>query len=94
MSVALAVTPASGSITAKSTVVRIDVTGGNPDVTARLKLTASGQTTLISPSDFRPSSDGNHTWFSVMFPAAGSWTATLYKSSDDTSLATLGITVA
>lgn len=93
MTAALSITPASGSITAKNTVCRIDVTGADESIKQRIKLTATGQTTLTSPSDFYPNDAGTQQWFSVMFPAAGTWTATLYKVSDDSSLATLAITV-
>jgi len=90
---ALAVTPASGSITAAATVVRVDVTGGNPDARQRVKAECTGAETLVS-HEFSPSSDGNHSWFSIMFPVAGSWTLTLYDTSDDSTLATLAVTVA
>lgn len=95
MSAALSITPASGSITAKNTICRIDVTDADESITQRLKIEKTGETTLVGPSDFNPSDDGKHTWFSVMFPSAGTWTAVLYESDDEESeLATLSITVA
>ena len=93
MAAALSITPASGSITAKQTVCRIDVTGATETITQRIKITKTGEDDLVGPSDFNPSNDGTHSWFSIMFPSAGSWTATLYKVSDDSTLATLAITV-
>ena len=93
MAAALAVTPASGSITARSTFVRVDVTGGDKTVRQRIKAELDGEDTLVS-HEFEPNSDGLHSWFNVMFPAAGSWTMTLYATSDDSELATASVTVA
>ena len=93
MVAALSITPASGSIVAKQTVCRIDVTGATESITQRIKIEKDGEDTLVGPSDFNPSNDGTHSWFSITFPSSGSWTATLYKTSDDSSLATLAITV-
>lgn len=93
MAAALAVTPASGSITAAHDFVRVDVTGGDETVRCRIKAEADGAETLVS-HEFQPSNAGKHTWDNVMFPAAGSWTLTLYQTSDDSSLATLAVTVA
>jgi hypothetical protein len=92
MSAALAVTPASGSINAKKDFVRIDVTGADPTIRHRVKAECSGQATLVS-HEFQPSSDGNHTWFNVMFPADGSWTLTLYNTANDATVITAAVTV-
>lgn len=92
MSAALAVTPASGSITAAKDFVRIDLTGGDETVRQRIKAEATGEETLVS-HEFQPSNSGDHTWFNVMFPAAGTWTLTLYATEDDSTLATASVTV-
>lgn len=92
MSAALAVTPASGSITAAKDFVRVDLTGGDETVRQRIKAEAAGEATLVS-HEFQPSNDGLHTWFNVMFPAAGTWTLTLYATEDDSTLATASVTV-
>jgi hypothetical protein len=92
MSAALAVTPASGAIEAIEDVVRIDVTGGDPEIRQRIKATKTGEDDLVS-HEFQPSSDGKHSWFSIMFPAAGSWTLTLYNTANDETLATAAVTV-
>lgn len=92
MSAALAVTPASGAIHAKQDFVRIDVTGGDETIRQRIKATKSGEDDLVS-HEFQPSDDGTHSWFNIMFPAAGSWTLTLYKTADDSTLATAAVTV-
>lgn len=91
MAAALAATPASGSITSVVSAVRVDLTGGDPTVAAYIQST-DGTITLRSPA-FQPSSDGKYSWFNVIFPNSGTWTTTLRKSSDDTQLATLSLTV-
>lgn len=92
MAAALAVTPASGSITARQTFCRIDVTGGDKTIRQRIKAELAGEDTLVS-HEFQPNSDGLHSWFNIMFSAAGSWTLTLYNTDDDSTLATAGVTV-
>lgn len=89
---ALAVTPASGSINAKKDFVRVDVTSADQTLRQRVKAELAGAETLVS-HEFQPSSDGKHSWFNVMFPAAGSWTLTLYNTDGNGSLATLAVTV-
>jgi hypothetical protein len=89
---ALAVTPASGSITALVDVVRIDVTEADPTIRQRIKAVLAGQDTLRS-HEFQPSSDGKHTWFNITFPVDGTWALTLYNTSGEASLATLSVTV-
>ena len=108
MTVVLAVTPASGSITAKKTVCRVDVTGAPTNTT-------TGYDTAKYPSEpaiqyyilvdapagtddgksylFTPSSDGKHTFNNYTFPIAGSYTLRLRDASDDLDKATLSVTV-
>ena len=88
---ALAVTPASGSINARKDFVRVDVTSADPNIRQRIKATLTGAETLVS-HEFQPSSDGKHSWFNVMFPAAGAWTLTLYNTDGNGALATLAVT--
>jgi hypothetical protein len=101
MSVALAITPASGSIEAKKTACRINVTGapsnrppnltgGQFTYTIRARKTGSDD---LTSHVFAPSSDGLHTWDNVIFPAAGTWTVTLRDTSDDSQEATLSVVV-
>lgn len=107
MVAALVLTPASGSITAVKTAVKISVTGGSandltaynsalypssPEIKQYIRATATGQPTLKSHV-FTPATGGTAEWNGVIFPAAGSWTVTLRKASDDTQLATASITV-
>lgn len=71
-------------------VIASDVTENESNGSQRLHyltLTASGETTLRS-QNFA----GDWTWDGIIIPAAGSWTATLVKASDDSSVATLAIT--
>ena len=89
---ALAVTPASGSINAKKDFVRVDVTGAGQTVRQRVKAELAGAETLVS-HEFQPSGDGKHSWFNVMFPAAGTWTLTLYTTSNDASVTTASVVV-
>jgi hypothetical protein len=89
---ALAVTPASGSINARKDFVRVDVTDADPTARQRVKAECAGEDTLVS-HEFQPSHDGKHTWFNVMFPADGSWTLTLYKTADDSTVTTASVTV-
>lgn len=91
MAAAVAITPASGSITAKMTACRVNVTGAEDNDAATfnasnspsedaivyyLKATAAAQLDLNSPR-FTPSSDGKYEWNSLIFPAAGTWHLTL-----------------
>ena len=93
MSAAISVPPASGSINAKKDFVRVDVTGADPTIRQRVKAELAGAETLVS-HEFQPSSDGKHSWFNVMFPDDGTWTLTLYATSNNASKATLSVTVA
>ena len=100
---ALAITPASGSITAKKTVCRINVTGASanraPDNTGG----AYAYYLLIdSPAGvddgksyaFNVGADGKHEFNNYVFPAAGSYTVRLRDASNDTDVTTLAVTVA
>jgi len=103
----IAITPVSGSITHASTVCRIDVTAAedNDDTAYNAALYPASPALvyylLIDGSDddgksyaFTPASDGTHTFNNYIFPAAGSYTVRLRDSSDDSDIATLGVTVA
>lgn len=105
---AVAVTPASGSITHLDTVVRVTcsaaanntATGydaavypGKPQVGYYFKFAKTGQDSLKSPV-FSTNADGVAEWDSVLIPAAGTWTLTLNKSADDTVAATASVVVA
>ena len=89
---ALAVTPASGSVNARKDFVRVDVTGADPTARQRVKAVLAGAETLVS-HEFQPSSDGKHSWFNVMFPNAGTWTLTLYKTDGTVTVTTLAVVV-
>jgi hypothetical protein len=112
----LAITPASGSITAARTVCRVDVTeaplnddtaydgteGGSPGTPAQYpaspeiryyiafleSATEYGRSYVFAPNG------GKHTFNNYIFPHAGSWTVNLNKVSDDSTEATLAVTVA
>lgn len=98
----IAITPASGSITAKVSACRIDITGAEdnrpPDNTGG----AFGYYLLIdAPAGvddgksygFNVSSDGKHTFNNYVFPAAGSYTVRLRDAVGDGDIATLAVTV-
>lgn len=108
MSVAIAITPASGSITAKSTVCRIDVTGADvndataynsavyptePPFVYHLLIDAPAGTDDGKSYTFTPNADGNHTFNNYIFPAAGSWTIRLRNNATDADAVTLAVTV-
>jgi hypothetical protein len=110
MSAAVAIVPASGSITHLKDACEITCTGVNsntttgydntkypasPAVAAFFKLSASGQPTLKSPV-FSTNAAGLGAWpGSVVFPAAGTWTLELINAADGTTvLATAAVTVA
>ena len=108
MTATLAITPASGSITAAQDACRIDVTGADqnddtaydvneypasPAFVYQIRARATGQDDLLSP-EFGVNETGGFSWPEVMFPAAGSWTVTLRDTSDDSQVATLAVTVA
>jgi hypothetical protein len=62
-----------------------------PQLTYYLEATASGEDALRSHV-FAPNG-GAHQWNNLIFPAAGSWTVALRDASDDSSVASVGVTV-
>lgn len=108
MSAALAITPASGSITAKKTVCRINVTGAalndataydatkyptEPAVKYYLLIDAPAGTDDKKSQVFSPAPDGKFEFNNFIFDVAGSWTVRLRKAADDSDAATLAVTV-
>lgn len=107
MTVAIAITPASGSVIAKVSACRINVTGANDndpttyDVAAiptedpipfRLVAVKSGIDSLVS-HEFNVSADGEHTWDDVIFPIDGTWSLRLVDQRTDSNAATLSVVV-
>lgn len=99
----LAITPASGSITAKLTTCRIDITDAAdnraPDNTGGdykyyLLIDAPAGTDDGRSYYFNVSADGAHTFNNYVFPAAGSYTVRLRDAADDSDVTTLSVTVA
>jgi hypothetical protein len=90
---------ATGTVVNKLTFAHISVTGVDDNDSDGLEkryylqATLAGQDTLRSHV-FGPSSDGKHTWDNVMFPVAGAWSVTLRGVEDDSTVATLALTVA
>lgn len=108
MAAALAIVPASGSITAKKTVCRVNVTGADPNTLTGYDDTKYPSSPAIkyyllfdAPAGtddkksyvFTTSSDGKHEFNSFVFDAAGTWTIRLRDSADDSDAATLSVTV-
>lgn len=107
MAAALAITPASGSVTATVSACRIDVTGADQnDDTAydADKYPASPEIRYYITSElsgvergrshvFSPNG-GKHEWNGYIFPEAGSWTLRLKNAATDADVATLAVTVA
>lgn len=108
MAAAIAITPASGSITAKSTVCRVNITGADantstgydaddypqkPAIVYYLLFDAPDGTDDGRSYTFTPAADGTHIFNNYTFPAAGSWTVRLRDSADDSDAATLAVTV-
>lgn len=99
MAAALAITPASGSITATVSACRINVTGASPNAADgsekryRIVASATGVDNLNS-HEFNVNG-GKHEWNNLIFPEAGSWTVDLVDLTDsDNVVATLAVTVA
>lgn len=107
MTAAVAIVPASGSITHAQTACEVTATGltindstayditkypTEPAVTYYLRLAATGQQTLKSPV-FAPSPAGAAEWHDVIIPAAATWTLTVCKVSDDSVIATASVVV-
>lgn len=107
MSAALAITPASGSIVAKSTACRVNVTGADvsdmslydaevyptaPGIRYYLSFEKSGSDSGKSQV-FEVAADGSFEFNSYIFPSDGSWTLHLRKASDNSSVVSIGVTV-
>jgi hypothetical protein len=103
----LAIVPASGSITATRTVCRVSVADApandtaeydpliyptSPEITYYIAFLVSGveqgRSYVFAPNG------GSHVFNNYIFPSAGSWTVNLNKVSDDSTEATLAVTVA
>ncbi len=99
MAAAITARSATGTVVNKLTFAHIQVTGASSNTAAGaerryyLQATKSGQDTLRSHV-FGPSHDGKHTWDNVLFPVAGAWSVTLRDVADDSTIATLALTVA
>lgn len=108
MSASVAISPASGSITAVLTVCRVTCAGvsentltgysasiypSSPEVKCYFKLSATGEDDLVGPV-FSTNADGVGAWDNVIIPAAGTWTLDLVNTADDSVLATASVTVA
>lgn len=107
MAASITITPASGSVIAVVTAARITVAGADDNdsstydedelpteesIPYRLVASATGEQDLVS-HEFVVSADGNHTWDNVVFPDDGSWTIDLIDQRDDSTAATLAVTV-
>jgi len=107
MAAAVAISPVSGSITAKLTACQVSCSGVSnndsgafdstkyptePQILYYFKLSASGQPTLKS-NPFSTNKDGKAEWHNVLFPAAGSWTLDLNKVTGDSNVVTAAVTV-
>ena len=107
MSTTLAIVPASGSITATKTVCRVTVAGAptndsaafdptkyptEPAVVYYLTFELGG--VILGKSYLFTPNGGAHVFNNYIFPSAGSWTVRISKASDDSSVATLAVTVA
>lgn len=107
MSVEIELDPASGEIENTVTAANITVTGAtsntltgydpdeypaSPEYLMYLQCALSGQTTMQSYR-FAVNSEGEFTWPSVIFPAAGTWTVTARLDADDSQLASASVVV-
>lgn len=107
MAVAIAITPPSGEVIAVVSACRVDVTGANDNdpttfvgtnipsmdpIPFRLVASLAGTDNLIS-HEFNVSADGEHTWDNVIFPVDGAWSVDLIDQRDDSTAATLAVTV-
>ena len=108
MSASVSISPASGSITHLSTAVNVScsgvsnnnsaaydgsVTPSEPELDYYFKIAKTGQDNLLSPR-FSTNAAGAAEWHGTIFPAAGTWTLTVNKNSDDTVVATASVVVA
>lgn len=107
MAAALAIVPASGSVTAKVSVCKINVTGATANKVSsfnadhhpsmdekryRIIASCTGVDDLVS-HEFNVNG-GKHQWDNLIFPEDGSWTVDLVDLEDDSVAATLAVTVA
>lgn len=107
MTVAIAITPASGSVVAVKSACRVNVTGAHSNdpttynaghipsedpIPYRLVATKSGQDDLVS-HEFNVSPAGLHQWDNIIFPVAGVWSVKLVDQRNDSNAATLSVTV-
>lgn len=107
MTAAIDITPASGNITAKSTVCRIDVSGQpaqdesafdatkyptEPEILYYLAFELGGEEYGRSPV-FGVTPVGAHQFNNYIFPEAGSWTVNLRHVDDDSSEDSISVTV-
>lgn len=95
---AIAITPASGSITAKVTACRVNVTAA--DVNRADHTEFRYYLLFDAPSGdngksyvFNVSSDGKHEFNSYIFPVDGAWVVRLRDASNDSDVATANVTV-
>lgn len=101
-------TPASGSITAKVTAVRvtcatvpsndtseydIEDVPTEPELNYYFRFRLAGFDDLVSPV-WSTNVGGTAEWNDVILPGAGSWALTVRDASDDSQVATATITVA
>ncbi len=63
----------------------------SPQITYYISLEATGEDDLVSEV-FSTNYDEAHVWPSVILPAAGTWTAHLRLTSDDSSVANTTVT--
>jgi hypothetical protein len=107
MSIEITATPPTGEVIATVSAVRFDITGANDNdpttfdednvptedpIPFRLVASKAGWDDLIS-HEFNVSADGEHTWDNVIFPDDGAWTVDLIDQRDDSTAATLAVTV-
>jgi hypothetical protein len=107
MTIAVASSPASGSIIHAVSACEITVTGASantltgydsthfpasPAVVYYLSAEKTGADHLVSPR-FSVSSAGTFEWPDVIFPSAGSWTVHLRNNTGDASAANVALTV-
>lgn len=109
MSVTITPTPASGSITHGIDAVNIAIAGApandtsaygtavyptEPAITYIIRARLAGQDDLVSEVFTPAAAGGTYTWLDLIFPAAGTWTVTLRKTSNDSQSATANVVVA
>lgn len=107
MTVAITIVPASGSVKAKISACRVHVTGANDTdpttydtaelpredaIPFRFVATKAGVDDLVS-HEFNVSASGEHTWDNVLFPATGTWSLKLVDQRNDSTAATLSVSV-